>query len=48
MNGFGREIFNDKSHYTGFFKDGLRHGQGKFVNIDGNIKNGTWEFGSFK
>ena len=34
-NGYGREIYENGAYYYGYFKNELKHGQGKMVCEDG-------------
>lgn len=34
LEGFGKETWPDGSHYSGYYKNGLKHGRGTFIWID--------------
>ena len=49
-HGFGTFVYSDKNSsdvYTGEFRDGRRHGQGRFVFQDGSVYEGSWEKGRY-
>jgi hypothetical protein len=41
-NGKGVVLYADKTTYNGQLENGIRHGEGKFIDIKGNAYNGTW------
>ena len=40
--GFGRLVANDGETYIGYWKDGLKHGQGKYTFAKGQVQEGIW------
>ena len=49
LNGTGRQysnLVNKEYEYNGEFKDGLWHGHGKCVYVDGRTYDGYWEGGA--
>jgi len=41
-DGFTFKVFPDGSRYEGQWKDGLKHGRGRFIYPDGDIYDGEW------
>ena len=42
LNGFGRIIYGSGHYYIGELKNTKRHGTGKMVYYNGNVKDGEW------
>ena len=42
MSGYGLISFDDGSNYEGYYKEGLIHGFGRFIDIDNNMYIGEW------
>ena len=47
MHGFGRLILASGDVYTGFFRQGMRNGEGKEVFASGEVEEGTFEDDEF-
>ena len=47
-NGRGRMLLDDGGQYIGEFKDGLKHGQGKEIEANGDYYEGDFEYGKGK
>ena len=47
LNGYGRVLFPSGVYFIGCFLDHKKHGPGKFVLVNGNIKEGEWDNGKF-
>jgi hypothetical protein len=46
ITGKGRYEWTDKSYYHGYVLNGMRHGEGKYVNkVEGVEYNGEWQNG---
>ena len=41
-NGHCEKTYSDGSIYIGKLKNGLRHGLGRFVSVDGSFYEGSW------
>ncbi|CAG9314469.1 unnamed protein product [Blepharisma stoltei] len=41
-HGFGLQIFSDNSTYEGFWRNGMRDGEGRFICADGTVYEGNW------
>ena len=48
INGFARVIYKTENYYTGQYKDGKRHGKGKYVYTNGEIEEDCMKKVSFK
>jgi len=47
-HGFGTLTFTDGTKYVGQFKKNIIHGNGKYMDLDGNITSGKWTHGKIK
>ena len=45
VNGYGAFISDDGHKYVGEYKDGKRHGEGTYTQVDGTVGKGIWEDG---
>ena len=45
--GYQRQIYRDGSYYQGQIKNCLKHGEGKFVDNNGNTQEGDWQEDKF-
>jgi len=48
IDGFGQLSYLDGNVYTGTFQKGKVHGFAKFTSPDGEMRDGSWNFGEFK
>ncbi|CAJ1330625.1 unnamed protein product [Effrenium voratum] len=44
-DGYNYKVFPDGSRYEGQWKDGLKHGKGRFIYPDGDVYDGEWSDG---
>eukprot|EP00913_Durusdinium_trenchii_P025110 g23570.t1 len=44
-DGYNYKVFPDGSRYEGQWKDGLKHGKGRFTYPDGDVYDGVWQDG---
>eukprot|EP00435_Cladocopium_sp_Y103_P054131 s614_g17.t1 len=44
-DGYSYKVFPDGSRYEGQWKDGLKHGKGRFIYPDGDVYDGEWQDG---
>lgn len=44
-DGYNYKVFPDGSRYEGQWKDGLKHGKGRFIYPDGDVYDGEWQDG---
>ena len=44
-NGYGTSMWTDGTKYVGKHKDGKRHGEGTYTQVDGTVGKGIWEDG---
>ena len=44
----GKVVWKDGSYYIGHWKNGKRCGKGKYVEPNGSVTEGVWEYGLIK